>query len=178
MVTIVLPGYSSHNKDWLEETAKSIGVEGEIRSVYWDHWTDPTKKFNAKEKGRLIYDVAGDRASNIIAKSIGTLVAAYMILNSPVKIRKVILCGIPLNDISEGDKEVIKLALKSISPTQVICFQNEEDPHGSSNQVINFLSEFDSGVEVVSEARTDHEYPYVDEFKKFLLGYSVSSPEF
>jgi len=54
MVTIILPGYSAHNKNWLEETAQTIGVQGNIRAVYWDHWTDPAKKFNPKEKGRLI----------------------------------------------------------------------------------------------------------------------------
>ena len=170
MVTIILPGYSAHNKSWLEETAQTIGTQGEIRAVYWDHWTDPEKKFNAKEKGRLINDITGAGASDIVAKSIGTLVAAYMILKSPTKIRKVILCGVPLNDLSEEDKEVVKLALKSIPSKNVICFQNEENPHGGSGQLKNFLSGFDSGVEVISKSRADHEYSYVEEFKKFLLG--------
>jgi len=170
MVTMILPGYSAHNKEWLEETARTIDVGGEIRAVYWDHWTDSEKKFNAKEKSRLINDIAGIRATDIIAKSIGTLVAAYMILGSPTKIRKVILCGIPLDDLSEGDKETIKLALKSLPPKSVICFQNEEDPHGTYDQVNNFLSKFDCSIERVSKSRNDHEYPYVDEFKRFLLG--------
>jgi len=173
MVTVILPGYSAHNKDWLEETARTVNVEGEVRAIYWDHWTDSEKKFDAKEKGRLINDIAGVRATDIIAKSIGTLVAAYMILGSPAKIHKVILCGIPFNDISEGDKEIIKLALKSVPPKSVICFQNEEDPHGTFDQVNNFLSDFDCNIEVISKSRSDHEYPYVDEFKKFLLGVAL-----
>jgi len=170
MVTIILPGYSAHNKNWLEETAQGVGVQGEIRAVYWDHWTDPTKKFDAKEKGRLINDITGAGASDIVAKSIGTLVAAYMILNAPAKIRKVVLCGIPLNDLSESDKEVIKMALKSIPSKNVICFQNDEDPHGGFGQLESFMSGFDSDVEVISKSRADHEYSYVEEFKKFLLG--------
>jgi pimeloyl-ACP methyl ester carboxylesterase len=170
MVTVVLPGYSLQNKSWLEETARTINVEGEIRAIYWDHWEDPVKKFNAKEKARLINDVAGIRSVDIIAKSIGTLVAAYMIQKSPVKIHKVILCGIPLNDLSEPEKEVIKFALRSISPGQVICFQNDEDPHGGSGMLKSFLSDAGSPVELISKSGDDHEYPYTDEFKKFLLG--------
>ena len=177
MVTIILPGYSAHNKDWLEQTARDIGAGGEIRADYWDHWTDPSKKFNAKEKGRLINDISGTGSCDIIAKSIGTLVASYMILENPAKIRKVIFCGIPMNDLTEEDKEVIKLALKSVSPKEAICFQNDEDPHGSTDQVTNFLSGFDSGIEVMSKSRSDHEYPNVDEFKKFLLGFSLATSD-
>ena len=170
MVTIILPGYSTHNKNWLEETARTIGAQGDIRAVYWDHWTDPEKKFNPKEKGRLINDITGAGASDIIAKSVGTLVAAYMILKAPSKVRKVILCGIPLNDLSEADKEVIKLALKSIPPKSVVCFQNDEDPHGGADQLKNFMAGFDSDIEGITKSRADHEYPYFEEFKKFLLG--------
>ena len=170
MVTVILPGYSAHNKEWLEETAKTINVEGEIRAIYWEHWEDPEKKFDANEKARLINDIAGIRSVDIIAKSIGTLVAAHMILKSPAKIRKIVFCGIPFNDLSEVDKEVIKSALSSISHQNAICFQNNEDPHGSFDQVNNFLSGFDSEIEVVSKSRDDHEYPYVDEFRRFLLG--------
>ena len=170
MVTVILPGFSEHNKEWLEETAKTINVEGEVRAIYWDHWSDLAKKFDAKEKARLINDIAGMRSIDIIAKSIGTLVAAYMIIKSPDKIRKVIFCGIPLNDLSEADKEVIKLALKTIPAKSAICFQNEEDPHGGSNQVKSLMAEVGSEIEVVSKFRGDHEYPYTDEFKKFILG--------
>lgn len=170
MVTMILPGGSVHNKEWLEETAKTINVEGEIRAIYWDHWSEPEKKFDAKEKARLINDIAGVRSTDIIAKSIGTLVAAYMILKSPDKIRKVILCGIPLNDLSESDKEIIKLAFKLIPVKNIICFQNDEDPHGGTDQLNGLLSGLDAKIEIVSKSRGDHEYPYVDEFKKFLLG--------
>ena len=170
MVTVILPGYSVHNKQWLEETAQKIDADGEIRTVYWDHWTNPEKKFNAKDKGRIINDIAGIRMVDIIAKSIGTLVAAYLIQKSPLKIRKVIFCGIPLNDLSENDKEAIKLALKSIPFENIICFQNEEDPHASFGSVKRFLSGINSKVELISKPGSDHEYPYYNDFKNFLLG--------
>jgi pimeloyl-ACP methyl ester carboxylesterase len=170
MVTVILPGYSVHNKEWLEETAQKIGVDGEIRPIYWEHWTDPDLKFNAVEKAKLIDGVAGIRAVDIIAKSIGTFVAGCIIEKSPQKIRKVILNGICLEDLSEDEKEILKSALKLISPENIICFQNEEDPHGDFEQAKKFLSDVDPEIVIVSEPRDDHEYPYIDDYKKFLLG--------
>jgi predicted alpha/beta hydrolase family esterase len=168
MVTVILPGGSAHNKEWLEETAKKIDVEGEIRPIYWDHWTDPAKEFNPEEKARLINDIAGMRIVDIVAKSIGILVAAHMIQKSPEKIRKVIINGIPFDDIGEDEKETIKSALKLIPPENIICFQNEEDPHGDFNQAKNFLSGVNTKITVISKPREDHEYFYIDEFRDFL----------
>lgn len=170
MVTIILPGGSVSNKEWLEETAKKINVEGEIRPIYWDHWQNPEKEFNKEEKARLINDIAGMRVIDVVAKSIGSLVAAYMIQKAPEKIHKVILNGIPLNDIGEEEKEIIKSALKLVPVENIIVFQNGEDPHGSFDQAKKFLSEVNAGIKIISKERDDHEYPYANEFHDFLLG--------
>jgi predicted alpha/beta hydrolase family esterase len=168
MVTIILPGGSAHNKEWLEETAQKIQVEGEIRPIYWDHWTDSAKEFDAKEKARLIDDVVGMRSVDIIAKSIGILVAAHIVLKSPEKIRKVIINGVPLNDIGEEERETIKSALKLIAPDSIICFQNAEDPHASFEQAKKLFSEINPEIRVISKDKDDHEYFYIDEFREFL----------
>ena len=54
MQTLILPGYSASNKEWVDETAKSLKVEGTIRPFYWMHWTDETSIFNAQEKAKLL----------------------------------------------------------------------------------------------------------------------------
>jgi len=170
MVTIIIPGFSDHNKEWLETTAKSVKTDGEIRPIYWGHWTDPNIKFDPMEKAQLLDGISGKRVVDIVAKSIGTLVASYLIQKNPGKIRKVILCGIPLNDLGEDDKEIIKSALSIIPIENIIFFQNEEDPHGGVDSLKGFLSGVLDGVNVVSKPRADHEYPYQDEFNQFLLG--------
>jgi hypothetical protein len=170
MVTIILPGGSAHNKEWLEETAQKINVEGEIRPIYWDHWTDPMKEFDKKEKARLIDDIAGMRTIDIVAKSIGTLVAAYMIQKAPEKIHKVIVNGICLNDIGEEEKEIIKSAMKLVPAENILCFQNNEDPHGSFDQAKKFWLDVNPEIKLISKERGDHEYPYFSEFHDFLLG--------
>lgn len=170
MVTIILPGYSSHNKKWLEETATNIPGDGEIRPIYWGHWTDESIKFEPRVKANLLDSVSGKRVVDIVAKSLGTLVAAYLIQKSPEKIRKVILCGIPLNDLTEEDKEVLKNALRNVSPANIIYFQNDEDPHGGVEALKTFLTGLGSVSKVIEKQRSDHEYFYQKEFSEFLLG--------
>ncbi len=170
MLTLILPGYSSTNRKWLEETAASIRTDGEVRPVYWGHWNDTNIKFDPKIKASLLDGVAGKRVVDIIAKSLGTLAASYLIQKSPEKIRKVIFCGLPLNDISEEEKQVVKTALRKLPSQNVIFFHNDEDPHGGVNALKVFLSEFEGDFTVAIKPRTDHEYFYQDDFNKFFLG--------
>lgn len=168
MVTLVLPGYSAHNKTWAEETAGNIHVEGQIRPIFWDHWQNPDKVFDPSEKAKLLVGVSAKNTINIIAKSIGTLVASYVIERDPAAIRKLIFCGIPLNDLSEEDTEEIRKALRDFPADKVLCIQNDEDPHGSFEQAKNFYGLINSEIKVISESRSDHEYPKYEEFNSFL----------
>jgi len=164
MITFILPGYSLKNKEWLEECAMSLKVEGFIRPIFWEHWEDPDIEFKPKEKASLIARHAKGDKINIIAKSIGSLVAAYIIEQIPEQINKVIICGIPLTDI-KGKEMMIKKVLGRLDPENLICFQNENDPLGSFAEVRKFLP---LGVKLISEPRSDHHYPYYTEFNKFL----------
>jgi pimeloyl-ACP methyl ester carboxylesterase len=165
-----MPGYSIHNKTWVDDVAKNLGTEGVVRPIYWRHWTDPNAKFNVKESAALMDDLTKNEQINIIAKSIGVLVASHAILKNPGKIKKVIFCGIPFNDISDEDKEIIKEAIRILPDVRIICFQNEEDPHGDATQLKLFLNSFGSGVQAIVEPGETHDYPYYQEFKRFLLG--------
>jgi pimeloyl-ACP methyl ester carboxylesterase len=169
VVTIIIPGYSTHNQKWLEDTASNIRTDGEIRPIYWAHWKDPSHKFDAKSKANLLDAVSGKRVVDIIAKSIGTLVASYLILKSPTKIRKVIFCGIPINDIDESAKEVIKTAVRALPLENIILLQNNEDPHGGIDALKGYLSEFGSDLKIVEKPGVDHEYFYQEDFNKFIL---------
>jgi predicted alpha/beta-hydrolase family hydrolase len=165
MITYILPGFSLKNKEWLEECAMSLKVEGTIRPIFWEHWDDSEAKFDKKEKATLLSRHSKGDKINIIAKSIGSLVASYIIEQVPHQINKVIICGIPINDIGESEKETIKKALESLGVEKLICFQNGGDPHGNFDQIRAFLPE---KIKVVSKERSDHHYPYYTEFNGFL----------
>lgn len=168
MVTVILPGYSIKNKEWASESSKELDLGHEIRPIFWDHWTDPEKIFKAKEKSGDIIDVLLHDSANIVAKSIGSLVAAYVMQAIPARIEKVIFCGIPLNDLNEADKELIKEALRRFPAEKILCFQNEDDPHGSFDQIKDFLAKINPQIKIISKDRSDHEYPYYKEFQEFL----------
>jgi pimeloyl-ACP methyl ester carboxylesterase len=160
MQTLILPGYSEHNKTWVDEVAKNLKFNGIIRPFYWAHWTDETNKFDAKEKANLIAKhIKGDNI-NIIAKSLGTLVASYLYLLIPNQIEKIIFCGIPLTSLNDDELEVIKSCI-SKNDQKFLGFQNVGDPHGNFEEVKDFGN-------ILMRSRDDHEYPYFDEFNNFL----------
>jgi pimeloyl-ACP methyl ester carboxylesterase len=166
MINVILPGYSAHNKEWAEEVAKELKVEGEVRPIFWDHWTDPDSHLKPKEKSRLIIGVTHGEPVNIIAKSVGTLVAAYIAREIPDKINKIILCGIPS---TSGERlKIFQEAFGQISAKRIICFQNEKDPFASPEEISKFMSKVNFKIKVKSMPRSDHHYPYYPEFNKFL----------
>ena len=167
MVTFILPGWSVKNKEWLEETAMALKVEGFVRPIFWEHWKDESQNFDAKEKATLISRHTKGDTINIVAKSIGILVAAHIIEQVPAQIHKVIICGIPLHDTSPQEHAIIKRAIGSLDEKKLICLQNVDDPHASFAEVKKFLPH---GVNLISEPRSDHNYPYYTEFNKFLSG--------
>lgn len=166
MITFILPGYSAKNKDWADDVAKNLKLEGQIRPIYWDHWENPEKHFRPKEKARLTAGLAKGQKVNIIAKSVGTLVAAYIVESIPLQINKVILCGIPT--VSEERLGVFQNAYKDIDPGKIICYQNDGDPFEKPPDIKKFMDEVNPKIEIVSKPRSDHHYPYYEDFNHFL----------
>ena len=168
MITLIFPGYSLKNKVWAQSTADSLKLEGQIRPVFWDHWEDETQKFIASEKALLASRHSKGDTINIVAKSIGTLVTAYSILDVPSQINKVILNGIPMTSLSEEDKKIMTQAFKDFPSENIVCFQNSSDPLGSFNEVKEFLGSINPSIKVIEKEASDHDYPYYEDFQKFL----------
>lgn len=166
MTTFILPGYSPRNKDWAQDLAKEIKVEGEIRPVFWEHWEDSEKTFNPKKKAQDVIDVMLRDNANIIAKSVGTLVAAYVCKEIPERIGKVIFCGIP--SISDKRKEIYQEAFSKIKPENILVFQNSQDPLAPYEEVKKFMFDVNPKISVIEKPRNDHHYPYPEDFEEFL----------
>lgn len=160
MQTLILPGYSKTNKEWVDETVKNLKIDGIIRPFYWMHWTDETAIFDPQEKAGLIIKHLKGEKTNIIAKSLGTLVASLVCKMIPNQIEKVILNGIPLRDINSEELEIIKSAIR-LNKDKIIVFQNNNDPHGTFEDVKDFGN-------VVMKEGNDHNYPFFVDFQGFL----------
>jgi predicted alpha/beta hydrolase family esterase len=162
MQTIIIPGYSHKNREWALEVQKNI-PDSQVHE--WKHWSDSSIRFDAKDETHDIQNLIGDTEVNIIAKSIGTLVVMMALKN--LKVKKLILCGIPINDLNEDDKWNYKI-LSDLPSDNVMVFQNSDDEHGSFVEVRKFLSQINPNVKIIEKPGKTHDYPYYEEFKKFL----------
>lgn len=169
MLTLVLPGGSAKNKEWAQKTAQGLDLGHIVRPVLWEHWDNPDMPFDPKDKAGELLEVAMDDSLNIVAKSIGTLVAVYILQDNPDRIKKLILCGIPLHDLSESDLKNYEV-LKNFPTEKIVCFQNADDPHASYIEVEKFLKEINPKIKIISKSRNDHDYPFYSEFQGFLNG--------
>ncbi len=170
MKTIILSGYSLRNRDW------GIDVAQEMNSVKdadlhvlvheWLHWGGEIEFSIGAEVERVLQEI-GNEEFNIIAKSVGTLVLAKLLSGGTSKVNKIVLCGIPINDISDDEKKEY-VSYAKISPKKIICFQNANDPHGNFEQVKKFLITIDLKFKIIEKPSETHEYPYTEKFVEFL----------
>lgn len=167
MKTLILPGFSPSNLEW------AMIIEKELASfnpeiVSWEHWqTSEPKPGWTKKEAKKIADSIKEQTVNIISKSMGTLVAMELLKLKPTQINKIILCGIPLNDTFPLDQEEYN-QLSKLDHTKVICFQNQDDHHGTYQQAKEFLAKISSSINIKSMPRADHDYPFPQQFEEFL----------
>ncbi len=168
MVTFILPGGSVHNKEWAEASAKKLSPDLHPRPIFWQRWETGVKEDDwiQKEADRIIALMA-DQETSIVAKSIGTAVAMTVLAQKPAPVKKLILCGLPLNDLEESDEKLYE-ALSYFPAQNLLVFQNEADPHGDLLAVKQLLEGINPEIKVISKPRRDHEYPYFSDFSDFL----------
>lgn len=165
MKTIILPGYSSHNKDWAEEIKSELNLGHKVIIHNWEHWKTKRSLSPKKEIARILEEVGEDEV-NIIAKSVGTFITVLLIPNLKVKVDKIIFCGVP--SVSEPREEKFKEGLRDFPAENVICFQNAKDPFVTYEEAKNFLAAVNPKIKVIKKERSDHSYPYPEEFSQFL----------
>lgn len=164
MKTIILPGYSSHNKEWEDEVKNDLKLGHEVIPHYWKHWQGGSMSLKY-EVEKVLKEVQDD-TFNIIAKSVGTRVAAALVLQAKDQINKIILCGIP--STSPEMEESFKTSFAHFPTDKIICFQNEKDPFKTAEEVKKFLKKINPKIKVIKKERSDHHYPYSLDFQKFL----------
>ena len=93
MKTIILPGYSPHNKDWAEGIKAKLVLGHNVVVHNWEHWDKGGSLSAKKEASRILEEVGHEDIVNIIAKSVGTFIAVLLLPNSAQKVRKIIFLG-------------------------------------------------------------------------------------
>ncbi|MDP2684038.1 MAG: alpha/beta hydrolase [bacterium] len=167
MNTIVLPGYSNKNKEWLDELRQKADIKP-LDTIEWDHWKNenPNSNWVKLEVAKIINTYRNEKI-NVVAKSLGTLIAMKILNQKFEMFNKIILCGIPVNDFKPGDEGMYDV-LDKLLPNKVICIQNDNDPHGNLGQIRKFLNSVNPDIQLISKESSDHNYPYYEDFRSFL----------
>lgn len=166
MKTIVLPGYSLHNKDWALEIKKSLSFRQSVLVHEWQHWQLGGTLHPEHEIGKILKEIGRDKV-NLIAKSIGTMICMHLLAEIPEQINKIILCGIP--SVSEERKKPFTASLSVFPEKDIVVFQNTKDPLASCEEVKDFMRDVNPKIKVIEKERSDHNYPYFAEFNEFIL---------
>lgn len=173
MKTIILPGYSPRNRDWALEIKGGLDLGHEVIVHEWSHWDKvKSSSFSLRnELDSILKKVKDEKKINIIAKSVGTKVIMRLICKVPnftEKIKKLILCGVPTKFASETPRKLYKEGLSPLSPAQVIVIQNTKDPLANFSVVNKFINSVNPKIKVIEKPRSDHHYPYTEDFQNFL----------
>ena len=173
MKTIILPGYSISNKEWAYDVKENLKLGHGVLVHEWKHWLStslgsPSGSFSVKYETERILNTVGKDNLNIIAKSVGTRIAMHLIPLLGGQIKKLILCGIPTRFENDTARILYKAGLSELEPEQVTCFQNTKDPLANYAVIKRFINSVDPKIKVIEMPRSDHHYPYFEEFNKLL----------
>lgn len=168
MQIVYFGGYSTKNIEEGENICSALRNSG--YNVYfnrWRHWTDESMIPSVEIPGdiqTLLAKFSNKDEIGIIGKSLGTYAAVHLAKELTSKVKTLILMGIPINDISESEKEEYFDILKNIPNITVI--QNRNDDHGSAEQIQEMLK--DLNYKFIIKESDNHRYNYPDDIISIL----------
>lgn len=161
MKTLILPGYSLHNKSWAYDVKHYLDKHGRDCDVYeWKHWMGG--KMDIKEEIKSLEYFIGNGEISVVAKSIGTKVFMQLFPKIESQVKKVILCGIPI------DPKGYLGGIKKLGGDRLLIFQNSQDPFMPHSVVWAYVKLIDKNIKVIKKDAKTHDYPYFSEFLDFL----------
>lgn len=167
MKTIILPGYSLSNKDWAKDIQGYLVNEGmEVFVHNWDHWITEKSMSIPTERQKISQEV-DDQKVNFIAKSVGTRVLGIMLDDIIHNVNKIILCGIPTAGKGKNAQKNYE-SYSHFNPANLLVLQNESDPFAAFDKIANFMKFINPEIIVRKMPRSDHNYPFPQEFAEFL----------
>jgi len=162
MRTIILPGYSPHNREWAGQIAADL-KEAEVHP--WKHW-ETGGRMDPSEELKAILRQINVGPVNLLAKSVGCRMAAHATLQHPAAVNQVLLCGIP--SIEADTLNDLEKLLNALGTERILVVQNAGDPYVPFQQLSRGFQDRQLAFQVLERPRADHHYPYPEDFKSFL----------
>lgn len=167
-MTIILPGYSEHNREWAQEIKSQMNLGHEVLIHEWRHWGhDKSLSLSFSEETKKILQEIGGEKTNIIAKSVGVHITLNLIPKIFPQVNKVILCGIA-SVADKSRKDLLRAVLDKIPAENILCIQNENDKFVTFAEAERFYHSVEPKLKVISKPRADHNYLYPGDFQDFL----------
>lgn len=134
MNILILGGNSQRHYDWIRELGAYMEHHGHtVRLHDYRHWSTGEQAANIDgELERLSAEVADMNNYVVIAKSIGTVIAALGVARGILRPTRCVLLGIPLDGIAGRMPDFLP-SLTTLPPTVIV--QNEHDPYGVAGDV-------------------------------------------
>lgn len=138
MHIVILGGNSPRHKQWVRDVQSALDGLGDIHVIDYLHWDSGDKMANIKkEVDRLSNEVRGYGQYVIVAKSIGTIIAAIACQRGLITPVGCVFYGLPLSAIQAGDTPLFNGDVSSLPPVTFI--QNASDPFGSAKEIDAFV---------------------------------------
>lgn len=148
MQVVALPGRRSETEAWLRSLllAAELSVDGIVRYQHWERKVEANVEFEASR-------LAGLAPQLVVAKSMGTIVAAAAHHFHGFRPRSAILIGTPYGALPSPERRLLQKFAQSIT---TLFVQQTADPGGSAEALAATLQL--TGAEVIAVPGSDHLY--------------------
>ena len=148
MNVIALPGRNQHTESWLRSVLleAALPVDGMLRYRHWDSAVDADADYEAKR-------IANLSPALVIAKSLGTVIAARAFFKARFRPHSAVLIGTPYSAIDPKDLVCLQQLAEGAN---TLFIQQTEDPGGTASQLAASLRLEKSNV--VAVPGNDHLY--------------------
>lgn len=159
MKALLLGGNSQRHYVWIRQLGAALHTHGhDVVLQDYAHWEigGPLADLN-REIELAAKLMRNDGGYVVIAKGIGTLIAALATFRGLLRPSRIVMLGVPYDGI-DGQTPEFSPSLPSLPPT--VFIQNEFDPYGSSESLELLLKNFPPAeYEVVTVPENDtHDY--------------------
>ena len=169
MQTLIIGGGSFKNKAWVDELKTQLEPEIATWPFYFQVWEtgEGVNGLDFPLELDKALKMVGDQKFNLLCKSVGSMLGMLILEKIPDQVEKIIVCGFPLYDFPAEDFEKY-IVLNKFPTGNILCFQNNADPHGSFAEAKSFIEKVNPDIKIVEKVAETHDYPYFQDFKDFL----------
>jgi hypothetical protein len=160
MKIIGAPGIKPETVEWMSRLTDALQFSAAVEILKYRHWQSGDEA-DVKHEARQL---AQRRPDLVIAKSLGSMIAATAFESEGFQPGQAVFIGSPLNRFGESDYRRLSAMLRGV-PTLLI--QQDRDPTGSFRELRNHVGN-PPNCRLVEVVGNDHIYTNIDELAEIV----------